>query len=163
MKSREDLLKEAREVIPEMTVHEVNDYLLGGERPALLDVRGLDEWEMGHLKGAVHIARGNLELEVEDKLADKSGEVVVYCAGGVRSLLAGQRLKDLGYERVISMDGGFDDWEEAGLPLDRPPSPEEDEDLSHPDLLETEIEHLEAMVRKRKDQLTRARDQQNQN
>ena len=160
MKSREDLLKEARGVVPEMTVQEVNDYLENGECPVLLDVRGLDEWEMGHLKGAVHISRGNLEREVDSKLSDKGQEVVVYCAGGVRSLLAGQRLKDLGYERVISMEGGYDDWEEAGLPVEHPPAPEEDVDLSNPDLLESEIEHLEALVKRRKMQLSQARDTQ---
>ena len=160
MKSREDLLKEARGVIPEMTVQEVNDYLENGERPVLLDVRGLDEWEMGHLKGAVHIPRGNLEREADSKLSDKGQEVVVYCAGGVRSLLAGQRLKDIGYERVISMEGGYDDWEEAGLPVEHPPVPEEDVDLSNPDLLESEIEHLEALVKRRKMQLSQARDMQ---
>ena len=160
MKSREDLLKEARGVVPEMTVQEVNDYLENGECPVLLDVRGLDEWEMGHLKGAVHISRGNLEREADSKLSDKGQEVVVYCAGGVRSLLAGQRLKDLGYERVISMEGGYDDWEEAGLPVEHPPAPEEDVDLSNPDLLESEIEHLEALVKRRKMQLSQARDTQ---
>jgi len=160
MKSREDLLKEARAVVPEMTIQEVNDYLEKGENPILLDVRGFDEWEMGHLKDAVHISRGNLESEVEARLFDKGREMIVYCAGGVRSLLAGQRLKDLGYERVISMDGGYDDWEEAGLPVEHPPAPEEDLDLSNPDLLASEIEHLEALVKKRKDQLSQARDTQ---
>ena len=90
MKSREDLLDEARQNLKEMTVQEVHDYLEGGADPILLDIRGLDEWERGHLKGAVHIPRGILENELEDKLSDKSKEVIVYCAGGVRSLLGGE-------------------------------------------------------------------------
>jgi 3-mercaptopyruvate sulfurtransferase SseA len=97
-------------------------------------------------------------VEAESKLSDKGQELVVYCAGGVRSLLAGQRLKDLGYVRVISMEGGYDNWEEAGLPVEHPPAPEEDVDLSNPDLLESEIEHLEALVKLRKSQLSQARD-----
>ena len=92
MKSREDLLNEARQEIPEMTIQEVHDYLKKGENPALLDVRGLDEWERGHLEGAIHIPRGRLESDVEANLPDKSREVVVYCAGGVRSLSARGRV-----------------------------------------------------------------------
>jgi rhodanese-related sulfurtransferase len=103
MKSREDLLNEARQKIKEMTVQEVYAYLQAGNRPVLLDVRGLDEWERGHLEGAVHIPRGELETRVETEVADKSQEVIVICAGGVRSLLAGETLLNLGYNQVISM------------------------------------------------------------
>ena len=106
MKSRENLLDDARQNIPEMTVQEVNEYLNEGNNPVLLDVRGLDEWERGHLKGSVHIPRGELEYEAEVTMPDKSREVIVICAGGVRSLLAGETLKAMGYETVISMDGG---------------------------------------------------------
>ena len=121
MKSREDLLKEAREVIPEMSVQEVYEHLQNTEHAVLLDVRGLDEWEMGHLKGAVHISRGNLETEAEGKIPDKTKEVVVYCAGGIRSLLAGQRLKDLGFQHVISMSGGYDGWRKHACRWSIPP------------------------------------------
>ena len=110
MKSREDLLDEARQNLKEMTVQEVHDYLEGDADPILLDIRGLDEWERGHLKGAVHIPRGILENELEDKLSDLSKEVIVYGAGGVRSLLAGETMQALGYENMISMDGGYGDW-----------------------------------------------------
>lgn len=157
MKSREDLLSEARGEIPEMSVEEVYQHLEKGEKPVLLDVRGLDEWELGHLQGAVHIPRGHLEAEAEAKLPDKSREVVVYCAGGVRSLLAAEALKGLGYERVVSMEGGYDDWAEAGKPVEQPPPPEEEEDLSNPELIETEIEHLEHLVARKKALLERAK------
>ena len=153
MKSREDLLSEARQQISEMSVGEVHAYLEKGENPALLDVRGLDEWERGHLKGAIHIPRGHLETEVEAKLPDKSVEVVVYCAGGVRSLLAGETLKALGYERIISMEGGYGDWADAGLPSQQPPLPQEEEAPEDPDLLRVEIEHLEQVLAKKKGRL----------
>ena len=151
MKTRQDLLNEARKEIPEMTVQEVHAYLQKGEKPTLLDVRGLDEWERGHMKSAVHVARGRLEEEVEQRVPDKSREVIVYCAGGVRSLLAGQTLKRLGYGRVVSMSGGYGDWEDEKLPTEVPPAPEEEESVSDPALIESQIDHLEkVLARKRK-------------
>jgi rhodanese-related sulfurtransferase len=153
MKSRQDLLNEARQKVREMSVRELHAYLGEGNDPALLDVRGLDEWEMGHLEGAVHLARGHLEARVESVLPDKSREVVVYCAGGVRSLLAGVALLELGYERVISVSGGVEDWEDAGYPVDRPPAPEEVEAPGSPELLKAQIEHLEQLLLKKKRQL----------
>ena len=156
MKSRDDLLSEARGVIPEMSVQEVHNHLESGASPVLLDVREMDEWESGHLRGAVHIPRGRLEAEAESSIPDKSREVVVYCAGGVRSLLAADALKELGYARVISMAGGYEDWADAGLPSEQPPAPEEADDLDRPELLEAEIEHLEKRIARKKQQLKRS-------
>ncbi len=156
MKSREDLLSSARDEIKELSVDEVNDYLEEGNTPVLLDIRGLDEWERGHLKGAIHIPRGVLEAEVEKRIPNKEDEVIVYCAGGVRSLLGGVSLKELGYERVISMDGGFGDWEDAHHPIETPPPPEEAEAPANPALLTQEIEHLEAKIQARRARLEEA-------
>lgn len=156
MKSREDLLKAARASIREMSVEEVKAYLDDGNKPVLVDIRGLDEWERGHLDGAIHVPRGRLEAEVEEKVPDKSAEVIVYCAGGVRSLLGGLSMKELGYEDVISMDGGFGDWEDAHFPFVQPPPPEEDEGPVNPDLLKDEIGHLEALIEKKKAKLASA-------
>ena len=153
MKSRENLLDEARQNIPEMTVREVRDYLEQGRDPVLLDVRGLDEWERGHLKGSVHIPRGELEHRAEYALPDKSREVIVICAGGVRSLLAGETLKALGYERVISMEGGYGDWEDAHLPAEIPPPPEETDAPENPELLKAQIAHIEKVLAKKKNKL----------
>ena len=158
MKTREDLLKEARGRIPEMTVQEVNERMqAGGDDFVLLDVRGEDEWELGHLDGAVHVPRGRLEEKVEESLPDKSKEVIVYCAGGVRSLLAGETLKDLGYDQVISMDGGYGDWEDAGFATKSPPAPEEGTELDREEYLQMEIDHLEGVLAKRRDQLERTK------
>ena len=159
MKSRDDLLKEARKTVKEMSIHEVHDYLEKGEDPVVLDVRGLDEWERGHLDGAIHVPRGHLEEQAESKIPDKSREVVVYCAGGIRSLLAGESLKELGYERVISMDGGYDDWEEAGLPTAKPPPPEEEDAPLDSDLLEMEIEHLKQVLAQKQSRLQEQKSQ----
>jgi rhodanese-related sulfurtransferase len=153
MKSRENLLDDARQNIPEMTVQEVHDYMKEGNDPVLLDVRGLDEWERGHLKGSVHIPRGKLEYRAEETMPDKSREVIVICAGGVRSLLAGETLKAMGYEKVISMDGGYGDWEDAHLPAEIPSPPEETGAPENPELLEAQIDHLEKVLGAKKRKL----------
>ena len=153
MKSRENLLDDARQNIPEMTVQEVHEYIEEGNDPVLLDVRGLDEWERGHLKGSVHIPRGELEYQAEEAMPDKSREVIVICAGGVRSLLAGETLKAIGYENVISMDGGYGDWEDAHLPAEIPPPPEETGAPETPELLKEQIDHLEKILAQKKTKL----------
>ena len=153
MKSREDLLKSAREEIREMSVEDVKAYLDGGSTPTLVDIRGLDEWERGHLEGAIHIPRGQLESAVEEAVPDKSGEVIVYCAGGVRSLLGAISMKELGYENLVSMDGGFGDWEDAHFPVVQPPPPAEDEGPVNADRLTDEIAHLEEVIAEKKAKL----------
>ncbi|MCY3967457.1 MAG: molybdopterin-synthase adenylyltransferase MoeB [bacterium] len=80
----------------------------------LLDVREPDEFEQGAVPGSIHIPRGNLEPNVENRLPDKQAPVVVMCAGGVRSAFAAQTLQQIGYQDVISMDGGFNRWKDEG-------------------------------------------------
>ncbi len=80
----------------------------------LLDVRELDEYEQGMVPGAVFIPRGHLEAQVENKIPDRDAEIVVYCAGGVRSAFAAKTLQELGYSNVTSMAGGFGRWKNEG-------------------------------------------------
>ncbi|HEY7512213.1 MAG TPA: molybdopterin-synthase adenylyltransferase MoeB [Vicinamibacteria bacterium] len=99
---------EIREVSPEEASARVG-------QAVFVDVREADEWEKGHLPGALFIPRGFLELRIEEKVPDKSAEVIVYCAGGTRSALGARALQDLGYTNVASMSGGFGRWREGGL------------------------------------------------
>jgi molybdopterin/thiamine biosynthesis adenylyltransferase/rhodanese-related sulfurtransferase len=85
-----------------------------------IDVREADEWQEGHLPGAVHIPRGYLESRVEGAAPDKSTEVVVYCASAARSAFAAKTLQELGYENVHSLAGGFTDWKRNGLEIAMP-------------------------------------------
>jgi molybdopterin/thiamine biosynthesis adenylyltransferase/rhodanese-related sulfurtransferase len=85
-----------------------------------IDVREPDEWQEGHLPGAVHIPRGYLESRVEGAAPDKSTEVVVYCASAARSAFAAKTLQELGYEHVHSLAGGFTDWKRNGLDITIP-------------------------------------------
>ena len=113
------LLEQARAVVPEILPEALAARLRTDDAPVLLDVREPDETAEGHLPGAVLLPRGNLELAVE-RMVGREREVVVYCASGVRSLLAGRTLLDLGYTRVSSLAGGFGRWSNLGLPRVRP-------------------------------------------
>ncbi len=84
------------------------------EGAVVLDVREPDEYEQGALPGAVHIARGNLESQVENRIVDRVAPVVVHCAGGTRSAFAAETLGQLGYTNVVSMAGGFNKWKDEG-------------------------------------------------
>jgi molybdopterin/thiamine biosynthesis adenylyltransferase/rhodanese-related sulfurtransferase len=79
-----------------------------------VDVREADEWEEGHIPGAVHVPRGFLESRIEQVAPSRETPVVVYCAGGARSAFAAKSLQELGYENVVSLTGGFTDWKRNG-------------------------------------------------
>src|SRR5947209_1981483 len=108
-KTFRQLLSETKGAIPEVTPEEAKARGERGEA-LLLDVREKDEFVQGHLPKALFIPRGFLELRVEEKVPDKKTPIVVYCAGGTRSLLAARSLKELGYDAVASMAGGFGRW-----------------------------------------------------
>ncbi|HUM12217.1 MAG TPA: molybdopterin-synthase adenylyltransferase MoeB [Myxococcaceae bacterium] len=113
------LLEQARAAVPEVSPETVARRLGTPEAPVLLDVREPDETAEGHLPGALLVPRGNLELGIE-RMVGRERELVVYCASGVRSLLAGRTLLELGYARVSSLAGGFGRWSDLGLPRIRP-------------------------------------------
>jgi molybdopterin/thiamine biosynthesis adenylyltransferase/rhodanese-related sulfurtransferase len=81
----------------------------------VLDVREPDEYDQGALPGALHIPRGTLETSIEMKVPDHATKLVVYCAGGTRSAFAAQTLQNLGYDDVVSVIGGFNQWKDDGL------------------------------------------------
>src|SRR5688572_28293957 len=108
MPSFRELLATTKQQIREVDTTEAEAALARGA--VLLDVREPDEFEQGAIPGAVHIARGNLESNIENRLPDKDHEVVIHCASGVRSAFAARTLADLGYTNVASMAGGFNRW-----------------------------------------------------
>jgi molybdopterin/thiamine biosynthesis adenylyltransferase/rhodanese-related sulfurtransferase len=116
----QQMLRRARSQITEWTAAEVERRLRAGERFPLVDVREKIEWNDGHLPDAVHVPRGFLELQIEEAVPDKDQPVLLYCAGGVRSALAAQTLKEMGYTHPISMAGGYTAWKNAGLPTVQP-------------------------------------------
>ena len=83
----------------------------------LIDVREEDDWNEGHAKGAKHLSRGVIELEIEDEIPDLKKPIICYCGGGSRSALVAESLQKMGYENVRSMAGGLRAWKEEGLPM----------------------------------------------
>ena len=109
-----ELMDEARQIVPEVTIEDVKAQMGNGAKTTLLDVREREEYREGHLEGAVPLPRGFLEMRIEETVADKSAPIIAYCAGGVRSLIAARTLKEMGYEQVTSMSGGYTAWKNAG-------------------------------------------------
>src|SRR2546425_5389385 len=75
------------------------------------------EWARGHLPGAIHLGKGIIERDIEQRIPDRSAPVVLYCGGGFRSALAADNIQKMGYTKVVSMDGGWSGWTEAGFPV----------------------------------------------
>src|SRR5256884_9723139 len=122
-----EIMRLARRQVPEWTPAQVNDVLAhqheigpGDQEIVVVDVREKHEWNEGHIPGALHVPRGFLELQIEEAVPDNSKTVVLYCAGGVRSLIAGVTLQQMGYQNPISMSGGFGQWKGNGLPFVQP-------------------------------------------
>lgn len=113
-----DLVNSVRVNIRECTVQDVKTRQDAGETLQLIDVREDHEWQAAHLPGAVHLGKGIIERDVEERFPDTSVELILYCGGGFRSALAADALQKMGYSNVISMDGGFRGWKEAGFALE---------------------------------------------
>src|SRR6266568_3059464 len=122
-----EILRQARRQVSEWPAPQVREQLAhqheaGADQQdvVLVDVREKLEWNEGHIPGALHVPRGFLELQIEEAVPDTSKTVVLYCAGGVRSLIAGTTLQQMGYKDVISMSGGFGQWKANGYSFVQP-------------------------------------------
>ena len=114
------LVNDAKSRVKETNVAEVKKRLDAGENFVLVDTREGNEWARGHLPGAVHLCKGIIERDIEAAVPDKTAEIILYCGGGFRSALAADNLQKMGYTNVISMDGGWRGWTEAGFPVEKP-------------------------------------------
>ena len=114
-KTFQQLMDEARGTVKELSPQQVDELLRNNGNHALLDVREKEEYREGHLKGAVSVPRGFLEMKMDAEVPDKSTPIIAYCAGGVRSLLAGKVMQEMGYEDVTSMSGGYGAWKNEGF------------------------------------------------
>ena len=111
------IVEDVRKRIREVTIDEVKAKLDRGEKFLLIDVREESEYAADHLPGAVHLGKGIIERDVEERVPDPNTPVVLYCGGGFRSALAADNLQKMGYTQVLSMDGGIRGWREKGLAL----------------------------------------------
>jgi rhodanese-related sulfurtransferase len=111
------IVDDARKRVRELTVDEVKTRLDRGEKFLLVDVREESEFAKDHLPNAIHLGKGIIERDIEERVPDTSAPLVLYCGGGYRSALAADNLQKMGYTNVISMDGGIRVWREKGFPL----------------------------------------------
>ena len=112
-----NLVREAKKRIKEEDVRATKKKLDAGEKMILVDVREESEWARGHIPNAIHLGKGIIERDIEKAIPEKGATVVLYCGGGFRSALAADNLQKMGYSNVISMDGGWRGWTEAGFPI----------------------------------------------
>jgi rhodanese-related sulfurtransferase len=110
------LVQDAKKNVKETNVADVKRRGDAGEKFLLVDVREDNEWAKGHLPGAVHLGKGIIERDIEQRAPDTNAKIILYCGGGFRSALAAENLQKMGYTNVESMDGGWKGWVEAGLP-----------------------------------------------
>ena len=109
------LVAQAKQHITEISPADARQQAERGEA-VLIDVREEDDWRVDHAKGATHLSRGVIELEIEEHVPDLKKPIICYCGGGSRSALAAESLQKMGYENVRSLAGGFRAWKEADLP-----------------------------------------------
>lgn len=123
-KTYSDLFSDVRSAVRFVSLEDLKARLEDRTRPQplLVDVREKDEFRAGFIPGAVHLPRGFLEMQAEQKLPDRNQEIIVYCAGGTRSAFAARTLGDLGYQNVSSANPGFVRWKDLKYPVETPPN-----------------------------------------
>ncbi len=111
------LVNDAKTRIRECSVDDVKAMLDRGDRIALIDTREESEWGRGHLPGALHLSKGVIERDIEAAIPDRATPIVLYCGGGFRSALVADNLQKMGYTHVVSMDGGWREWNQREYPV----------------------------------------------
>ena len=117
MATYRELLAQVRGEIDEISTIEAHERLESSDGSLFVDVREPDEWDEGHIPGAIYTGRGRLEQRIEGLVPDKSRPLVVYCSAGSRSVFASKALEELGYLSVVNLAGGISEWAKAGLPV----------------------------------------------
>ncbi|MBX5494797.1 MAG: sulfurtransferase [Bryobacteraceae bacterium] len=113
------LVNDAKSRIREIDIEGYKKMRERGDDHILIDTREESEWNAGHAAGAMHLSKGIIERDIESKVPDKNKVLVLYCGGGFRSALAADALQKMGYQNVISLDGGWRAYTQAGLPVER--------------------------------------------
>lgn len=113
-----DIVNDAKSRIKETNVDEVRTKQERGDNFYLVDVREDNEWNKGRLPNSIHLGKGIIERDIEKTISDTNAEIILYCGGGFRSAMAADNLQYMGYKNVISMDGGYTGWVNAGYPIE---------------------------------------------
>lgn len=112
------LVNDAKTRVKQIDIEGYKKMVAAGGAHVLVDTREDNEWDKGHVAGAVHLSRGIIERDIETKYPDKGTPLVLYCGGGFRSALVADNLQKMGYTGAISLDGGWRALKESGLPLE---------------------------------------------
>lgn len=113
------LVEEAKSRVREITVPEYVEWRDQGRQHILIDTREESEWNSGRIPGAIHLCKGIIERDIERLVPDTAATLVLYCGGGYRSALAADNLQKMGYTSCLSLAGGWRDWVERGLPVEK--------------------------------------------
>ena len=111
------IVDDAKKRVRETTVDQIHARIKNGDKFVLVDVREDNEYAKDHLPRAIHLGKGVIERDIEQRVPNTSAEIILYCGGGFRSAMAADNLQKMGYTNVISMDGGIREWREKGYPL----------------------------------------------
>jgi rhodanese-related sulfurtransferase len=111
------LVEDAKARVREVDVAETRRQLERNEA-VLVDVREESEWAAGHARGALHLGKGVIERDIEQRVPNKSASIILYCGGGFRSALSADNLQKMGYTNVFSMAGGWRAWRAEGAPTE---------------------------------------------
>ena len=113
------IVNDAKKRVKQTNVVDVKRRMDAGEKFVLVDVREESEWAAGHLPGAIHLGKGIIERDIEQRVPGTETKMILYCGGGFRSALSADNLQKMGYTNVESMDGGWKGWIAAGLPTQK--------------------------------------------
>ena len=111
------IVEDAKKRVRETSIDDIKARLDRGDRFLLIDVREESEYAKDHLPNAIHLGRGIIERDIEERAPELNTPLVLYCGGGYRSALAADNLQKMGYTNVLSMDGGIRGWRERHFPL----------------------------------------------
>jgi rhodanese-related sulfurtransferase len=111
------LVDDAKARVQQIDIDGYKKLVAGGGKHVLVDTREDNEWDKGHVQGAVHLSRGIIERDIETQYPEKDTPLVLYCGGGYRSALVADNLQKMGYTHAISLDGGWKALKDSGLPL----------------------------------------------
>jgi rhodanese-related sulfurtransferase len=111
------IVEDSKKRVREVGIDDVKARLDRGDKFVLVDVREESEYAKDHLPGAIHLGKGIIERDIEERVPELNTSIVLYCGGGYRSALAADNLQKMGYTNVLSMDGGIRGWREKHFPL----------------------------------------------
>jgi rhodanese-related sulfurtransferase len=117
VKTSDQLVKDAKASIKEVSVDDVKKMIDSREKIIILDVRDKDEFETGYIPGAINLSRGMLEFKISTLIPDKNAAIIVYCGIDLRGPLATKTLNEFGYRNAVNINGGLKAWKAAGYPI----------------------------------------------